>query len=138
MALFGKENVSSGRFNAGEKLWFWGGVVVLGLFVSSSGFVLNMLIPGFDYTRGNMQIANVVHIISTVIFMSIALGHIYMGTLGMEGAYKAMATGYVDDEWAKEHHDLWYNEIQSGKIPRVRSEESASKTGAAYRLPAEG
>ena len=136
--LFGKENVSSGRFNAGEKLWFWGGVVVLGLFVSSSGFVLNMLIPGFDYTRGNMQIANVVHIVSTVIFMSIALGHIYMGTLGMEGAYKAMATGYVDDEWAKEHHDLWYNDIQSGKIPRVRSAESAGKAEAPSRLPAEG
>ncbi|OGT01132.1 MAG: formate dehydrogenase subunit gamma, partial [Gallionellales bacterium RBG_16_56_9] len=71
--LFGEENVSAGRFNAGEKLWFWGGVVVLGLFVSSSGFVLNMLVPGFDYTRGNMQIANVVHIISAVIFMGAAL-----------------------------------------------------------------
>jgi len=106
------------------------------LFVSSSGFVLNMLIPGFDYTRGNMQIANVVHLISAVIFMSMALGHIYMGTLGMEGAYTAMATGYVDDEWAKEHHDLWYNDIQSGKIPRIRSEDAADKT--AYRLPAEG
>jgi len=134
--IFGNENVSSGRFNAGEKLWFWGGVVLLGLFVSSSGFVLNMLIPGFDYTRGNMQIANVVHLISAVIFMSMALGHIYMGTLGMEGAYTAMATGYVDDEWAKEHHDLWYNDIQSGKIPRIRSEDAADKT--AYRLPAEG
>lgn len=135
--IFGNENVSSGRFNAGEKLWFWGGVVLLGLFVSSSGFVLNMLIPGFDYTRGNMQIANVVHLISAVIFMSIALGHIYMGTLGMEGAYTAMATGYVDDEWAKEHHDLWYDDIQSGKIPRIRSEDTAGKN-AAYRLPAEG
>lgn len=132
--LFGNENIRSGRFNSGEKLWFWGGVVVLGLFVSSSGFVLNMLIPGFDYTRGNMQIANVVHIISAVIFMSISLGHIYMGTLGMEGAYTAMAAGYVDDEWAIEHHGFWYDDIQSGKIPRVRSDEGVVK--GAYRLPA--
>lgn len=135
--LFGEENVSAGRFNAGEKLWFWGGVVVLGLFVSSSGFVLNMLVPGFDYTRGNMQIANVVHIISAVIFMGAALGHIYMGTLGMEGAFHAMSSGYVDDEWAKEHHDLWYGDIQSGKIPRVRSGEDAGKASAAYRVTAE-
>jgi formate dehydrogenase subunit gamma len=136
--LFGGENVSSGYFNAGEKLWFWGGVVVLGLFVSSSGFVLNMLIPGFDYTRGNMQIANVIHIVSAVIFMSVAVGHIYMGTLGMEGAYNAMATGYVDDEWAKEHHDLWYNDIQNGKAPRIRSEQGSAKTGEGFQLPAEG
>lgn len=135
--LFGGENVSAGYFNAGEKLWFWGGVVVLGLFISSSGFVLNMLIPGFAYTRGNMQIANVIHIVSAVIFISIAIGHIYMGTLGMEGAYKAMATGYVDDEWAKEHHDLWYNDIQSGKAPRIRSEQG-TKAGEGFQLPAEG
>ncbi len=136
--VFGKENVSSGRFNSGEKLWFWGGVVVLGLFVSSSGFVLNMLVPGFDYTRGNMQIANVIHIISAVIFMSMALGHIYMGTLGMEGAFNAMATGFVDDEWAKEHHDLWYNDVQNGKIPRFRTQEGAAKVGGPYQVPAEG
>jgi formate dehydrogenase subunit gamma len=34
-----------------------------------------------------------------------------------------MRTGYVDDTWAKEHHDLWYDDIQSGKVPRVRAEE---------------
>jgi len=136
--VFGKENVSSGRFNSGEKLWFWGGVVILGLFVSSSGFVLNMLIPGFDYTRGNMQIANVIHIISAVIFMGMSLGHIYMGTLGMEGAFNAMATGFVDDEWAKEHHDLWYNDVQNGKIPRFRTQEGAAKVGGPYQVPAEG
>jgi len=125
--LFGGKDVKAGRFNAGEKLWFWGGVVLLGLFVSSSGFVLNILVPGIDYTRGTMQIANVVHVASAILFICIGLGHIYMGTLALEGAYAAMAEGYVDDEWAKEHHGLWYDDIQSGKIPRVRSEQGAGE-----------
>ncbi|MGB7481879.1 MAG: formate dehydrogenase subunit gamma [Burkholderiaceae bacterium] len=135
--LFGGEDIRIGRFNAGEKLWFWGGVVLLGLFVSSSGFVLNMLVPGMDYTRGNMQVANVVHVVSAVLFICIGLGHIYMGTLAQEGAYTAMAEGYVDDEWAKEHHGLWYDDIQNGKIPRVRSEEGAGDLKS-RPLPAKG
>ncbi len=120
-------HASAGRFNAGEKLWFWGGVVFLGLIVSASGFVLDMLVPGILYTRGNMQIANVIHLVAAVLIFSASLGHIYMGTLGMEGAYDAMRTGYVDDAWAKEHHDIWYDEIQSGKVPRVRSKEGDEK-----------
>ncbi|MGB6056359.1 MAG: formate dehydrogenase subunit gamma [Burkholderiaceae bacterium] len=135
--LFSGEDIRVGRFNAGEKLWFWGGVVLLGLFVSSSGFVLNMLVPGMDYTRGNMQIANVVHVVSAVLFICIGLGHIYMGTLALGGAYTAMAEGYVDDEWAKEHHGLWYDDIQNGKIPRVRSEQGAGDLKS-RPLPAKG
>jgi formate dehydrogenase subunit gamma len=64
-----------------------------------------------------MQLANVVHLISTTLFMLGALGHIYMGTLGMRGAYDAMRYGYVDETWAKEHHEYWYNDIKSGRIP---------------------
>lgn len=120
-------HASAGRFNAGEKLWFWGGVVFLGLIVSASGLVLDMLVPGILYTRGNMQIANVIHLVAAVLIFSASLGHIYMGTLGMEGAYDAMRTGYVDDAWAKEHHDIWYDEIQSGKVPRVRSKDGDDK-----------
>lgn len=126
-------HASAGRFNAGEKLWFWGGVVFLGLIVSASGFVLNMLVPGILYTRGNMQIAHIIHLVASVLVFSVALGHIYIGTLGMEGAYEAMATGYVDDEWALEHHDLWYEDIQTGKEPRIRTEEGAVKVGEPIR-----
>lgn len=125
----GKGHVSAGRFNAGEKIWFWGGVVILGMIVSGSGFVLDMLVPGIEYTRGNMQIANVIHIVGAVLVASMSLAHIYIGTIGMEGAYEAMRTGYVDDTWAKEHHDLWYEDITSGKVPRVRTEEGAAKVG---------
>jgi formate dehydrogenase subunit gamma len=126
--LLGGGHVSSGRFNAGEKIWFWLGLVALGLVVSVTGFVLDMLVPGISYTRGNMQIANILHIVSTVLMMAMSIGHIYMGTVGMEGAYKAMRTGYVDDTWAKEHHDLWYEDVQSGKVPRVRTEEAVVKS----------
>lgn len=125
--MLGGEHVPSGRFNAGEKIWFWMGVVLLGLIISGSGFFLDMLVPGAEYTRGNMQIASIVHIIAAVLVMAMSIGHIYMGTVGMEGAYKAMRTGYVDDTWAKEHHELWYEEVQHGKVPRVRSEESPDK-----------
>ena len=129
----GKKHPHAGRFNAGEKLWFWGGVVFLSLLISASGLVLDMLVPGVIYSRGNMQIAEVIHVVAAVLVTAMSFGHIYLGSLGMEGALEAMTTGYVDDEWAKEHHDLWYDDVQSGKVPRVRTVTSVTKvsTGAA-------
>ena len=64
-----------------------------------------------------MQQANLIHVIAAVLFVSAALGHIYMGTIGMVGAYRAMRDGYVDEAWAKEHHALWYEEVKQGKRP---------------------
>jgi formate dehydrogenase subunit gamma len=122
--LVNGEHISAGRFNAGEKVVFWGVVVGFGLLVSASGFVLNMLVPYIEYSRGNMQIASIVHIIGALLAAAMVMGHIYLGTLGMEGAYGAMRTGYVDDTWAKEHHDLWYADVENGKIPRFRTEQN--------------
>ena len=113
--LFSNQDVPSGKFNAGEKIWFWGGLLVCGLIVSASGFVLDF--PNFNQTRSTMQIANIIHLTVASLFMLASLGHIYMGTLGMAGAYDAMSTGYVDETWAKEHHLYWYNDIKAGKIP---------------------
>ena len=127
----GKEHIAAERFNTGEKLWFWGGLVVLGLTVSATGFVLDMLVPGLEYSRANMQLANVIHLVAALLIAALSLGHIYLGTIGMEGAYAAMRTGYVDDTWAKEHHGLWYQRIQSGEIARVRTPEAAEKIGRA-------
>jgi formate dehydrogenase subunit gamma len=121
--MFGKGHAPAGRFNAGEKLWFWGGVTLLGLAASGSGFVLDKLVPNLEYTRFLMQGANLLHITCTVLMMGFALGHIYLGTIGMQGAYKAMREGYVDDAWAREHHDIWYQEVVEGKVPRVRAPE---------------
>jgi formate dehydrogenase subunit gamma len=107
------EHVPSGRFNAGEKSWFWFGVVILGAVMSASGLVL--LFPNFEQLRSTMQTANVVHGIAAVVFIAMSLGHIYVGTIGMEGAYQGMRTGYVDASWAKEHHALWYEEMQTAQ-----------------------
>lgn len=117
---------ASHRFNAGEKVIFWGGVFFLGLVVVSSGFVLDKLLPGLVYERSTMQLAHMVHAVATVLMMVMFLGHIYLGTIGMQGAYSAMRTGYVDETWAKEHHEYWYNDIKAGKIPAQRSAESGT------------
>lgn len=127
--LSGKE-VPSHRFNAGEKVLFWGGVFLLGALVIASGLVLDKIVPGLIYERSTMQIANMVHGVATVLMMAMFMGHIYIGTIGMEGAYDAMRTGYVDETWAKEHHELWHADIQAGKIPAQRSPESGSGTTA--------
>jgi formate dehydrogenase subunit gamma len=111
--MMGRAHVPSGRFNAGEKVWFWGGVVVLSVIVSWTGLIL--LFPNFDQTRATMQEAWVWHAVAALIYIAVSLGHIYMGTIGVEGAYASMRTGYVDEIWAKEHHEYWYNEVKSGK-----------------------
>ncbi|HZE11806.1 MAG TPA: formate dehydrogenase subunit gamma [Burkholderiales bacterium] len=108
------QHVPSGRFNAGEKLWFWGGVVVLSLIVSASGLILDF--PNFDQVRAVMIEANLVHAVAAGAVMAISLGHIYLGSIGLEGAYDAMRYGYVDEAWAKEHHEYWYNDVKSGKV----------------------
>ena len=108
-------HVPSNRFNFGEKTWFWFGVTFLGIAVGASGLVLDF--PNFEQTRSTMQIANIVHIVAAIVFICLSLGHIYMGTLGVAGAYDSMRTGYVDETWAKEHHEYWYEDMKSGKIP---------------------
>ncbi len=118
--MLGGREVPSGRFNAGEKGWFWIGVLVLGIVVSVTGLIL--LFPNFDQPRATMQIANIVHGVGAVLFIALGLGHIYMGTVGMAGAYRAMRTGYVDETWAKEHHALWYEDIKSGKVKAKTAE----------------
>jgi formate dehydrogenase subunit gamma len=119
--LFSGTEVPSHRFNAGEKILFWAGVFFLGLVVVGSGLVLDKLIPGLVYERATMQISHMVHAAATFLMMAMFMGHIYMGTIGMRGAYSAMRDGYVDETWAKEHHELWYDDIQAGKIPAQRS-----------------
>ncbi|HRP23766.1 MAG TPA: formate dehydrogenase subunit gamma [Thauera sp.] len=110
-------HVPSGRFNFGEKTWFWIGVTFLGLTVAISGLILDFPNLG-DWTRADMQTANVVHTIGAILLLALSFGHIYMGTLGVEGAYQSMKTGYVDETWAKEHHEVWYHEAKAGKSGR--------------------
>jgi formate dehydrogenase subunit gamma len=95
------------RFNAGEKLVFWGALGA-GLLVAVSGYLL--LFPFYVTDIAGMQVVQVVHSVIAVLFVALILGHIYIGTLGMEGAFEAMWTGEVDYNWAKEHHDLWLDD----------------------------
>jgi len=110
--FFAGRHIPSGRFNGGEKVWFWGGVVVLCLALVGSGAVL--LFPNFDQVRSTMQQMSVIHMVAALLVIAAAIGHIYMGTIGVEGAYQAMRSGYVDEVWAKEHHEYWYNEVKGG------------------------
>src|SRR5690606_7020746 len=70
-----------------------------------SGYLL--LFPFYGTNIATMQIAQVVHAVVAILFVALIIAHIYIGTLGMEGAFEAMATGKVDFNWAKEHHDEW-------------------------------
>jgi formate dehydrogenase subunit gamma len=98
------KHAPSGRFNLGEKLVYWLSLAA-GIAVSLSGLLL--LFPFFGTDIAQMQLVQVVHAVVAVLFVALILGHIYIGTLGMEGAFEAMGTGEVDLNWAKEHHDRW-------------------------------
>jgi formate dehydrogenase subunit gamma len=124
--MFSGKEIPSHRFNAGEKVVFWAGVLGLGLVVVGSGLVLDRLVPGIEYVRGNMQIAHMIHAVAAVLMVCLFLGHIYMGTLGMKGAFSAMRTGVVDEAWARDHHELWAEDIRAGKIPAQRSAPAAA------------
>jgi formate dehydrogenase subunit gamma len=115
--LVSHKHVPAGFFNAGEKAWFWFGVTLLGLLMSITGLILDFV--NFGQTRYIMQMANYLHIAGATFYMAAAMGHIYIGTLGTPGAYEAMREGSVDENWAKAHHALWYEEAQSGAAPDV-------------------
>jgi formate dehydrogenase subunit gamma len=101
------KHAPAGRFNLGEKLVYWLSLVA-GVAVSVSGFLL--LFPFYGTDIAQMQLAQVVHTLVAILFIALILGHIYIGTVGMEGAFEAMGTGEVDLNWAKEHHDIWLAE----------------------------
>lgn len=135
--LFSQTHPSAGRMNGGEKVWFWL-VTFIGLAVCFTGVV--MLAPVWGYgipqwlgflpwvegSRLDMQEANVVHAVLSLVWTAVALGHIYIGTAGTEGALEGMSTGYVSTEWARQHHDQWYEEmVAEGKVIEP-DEKSAS------------
>jgi formate dehydrogenase subunit gamma len=117
------KHAPSGRFNAGEKLVFWFALGA-GVAVIISGYLL--IFPFYMTDIAGMQIAQVVHAVIAVLFVAVIIAHIYIGTLGMEGAFEAMATGEVDINWAKEHHDIWLEEQLSREHVAARSGQSSA------------
>jgi formate dehydrogenase subunit gamma len=110
--MFGGKEPPAEKFNGGEKLIFWISMFGGGL-VIASGFVL--LFPFYGTTVANMELAEIVHSVVAVLYVSAMFVHIYMGTIGVEGAFEAMGQGTVDVNWAKERHSLWYEEeMQAG------------------------
>jgi formate dehydrogenase subunit gamma len=103
-------------------------VVLLSIVMAWSGLIL--LFPNFDQTRATMQEAWIWHAVAGLLYIAAALAHIYMGTIGVDGAYQNMREGVTDETWAKEHHEIWYNEVKSGKGP---SAGGAVPAGAPHR-----
>ena len=109
--LGGKEP-SAEKVNAGQKSWYW--VAMLGGFVLiASGLTLDF--PNFQQGREWLQDAHVIHTIAAVGVMAFFIVHLYLATIGVEGALESMTTGHVDANWARQHHDLWYRELQAGQ-----------------------
>ena len=103
----------SDRFNAGEKMVFWFVLTIGSTVLIVTGLVL--LFPNFNQTRNTMQVANILHAIAAYLSIALACVHIYLGTLGLKGAYRAMRDGYVTESWAEHHHQRWYQRILAGK-----------------------
>jgi formate dehydrogenase subunit gamma len=102
--LVGDRHPSAGRMNGGEKAWFW--LLALGgLAIGVSGLLLDF--PNFGQERLALQFAHLIHAGFALLLMAGALGHIYIGSIGSEGALEGMTTGRVDKSWAIQHHDLW-------------------------------
>jgi formate dehydrogenase subunit gamma len=112
--IVGHDHPPAYRFNGGQKMIYW--IVVLGgAAVAVSGYVL--IFPFYGTGIQNMQAAEVVHGIIAMLFIAAMIAHIYIGTIGMEGAFEAMGTGTVDLNWAKEHHNLWLDEEKARTSP---------------------
>ena len=112
--IVGKGHPPAKRFNGGQKIVFWT-VVLGGAALAVSGIYL--LFPATAGGVLNLQFWNVVHGIVGVLMVAAILAHIYIGTIGMEGAFDAMGSGEVDLNWAREHHSLWVaDEMKKGHV----------------------
>jgi len=110
-ALDSSKHPHAGRTNGGEKVWFWI-IATVGLIgVCVTGLIMDF--PNFNQTRETMQLSNILHSIFALIWIMVALGHIYLGVWGTPGALEGMVTGNVSEEWMKTHHDLWYDELKA-------------------------
>ena len=108
---FKGKHPDSGFANAGEKLWFWS-LVLFGLFIAASGLML--VLPGLDLPREASMAALLIHSISAIIIIAFTIVHIWMATVLSEGGMECMVSGYCDENWAIQHHNVWYDEMKDG------------------------
>ncbi|MFT5449899.1 MAG: formate dehydrogenase subunit gamma [Gammaproteobacteria bacterium] len=107
--IVGNAHPDAGFANGGEKVWFWF-ICTAGLAVVASGLVLNF--PNWGFVRSEMQVANLIHGVGSMAWVAMWFGHAYIGSIGSEGSLEGMTTGYVDENWAEQHHNLWVQELQ--------------------------
>jgi len=88
-------------------------LVILSIIAAVTGLIL--VFPNFGQGRTMMQLSSTIHMISAYLAIALSLVHIYLGTIGVTGAYSGMRYGYVDETWAKHHHELWYRDVAAGK-----------------------
>ena len=100
----------AGKFNGGEKLWYWL-LAVFGLVIAGSGVFLDFpaIAPALVY----LQFSHILHAVAAVILIAFAIGHAYLGSAGVEGVLEGMTTGCVDENWARQHHPLWLEELEA-------------------------
>ncbi len=108
--MIGDSHPSAEKLNGGEKLWFWT-IATVGVALCLSGLVLDF--PNFDQEREIIQLSHLLHVVTALVMISFSFGHIYIGTIGTEGALEGMVTGQVDTAWAEQHHDLWAKEVMN-------------------------
>jgi formate dehydrogenase subunit gamma len=124
--LLGGTHTHAGRTNGGEKVWFWF-IATAGLIgVCVSGLIMDF--PNFNQTRGTMQLANLVHASLAILWIGIAIGHIYVGTIGTPGTIDGMIKGHVSKEWMRTHHDRWYEKLRrQGRVGTATELEAIEK-----------
>jgi formate dehydrogenase subunit gamma len=125
--IVGDDHPPAYRFNAGQKAIYWT-VVLVGGTVAITGYFL--MFPFYGTTVAGMQLAQIVHAVAAVLFVAVMLGHIYIGTLGMEGAFEAMAEGTVDVNWARQHHSLWLQEEMARTGPNQSQTQPRGRPAA--------
>ncbi len=112
--IVGHEHPPAYRFNAGQKMVYWLQILAGGA-LAITGYLL--MFPFYGTDIANMQLSEIIHGITAVLFIALMLGHIYIGSIGMEGAFEGMWDGTVDVNWAKEHHSLWLEQQAArGKV----------------------
>jgi len=109
----GHGHPSSEKYNAGQKAWFWTAILG-GLVLVVSGLVLDF--ANYGQGRTTMQGAHVIHTISSVVVIGFFIVHLYLATIGVEGSFDVMVSGNVPEEFARQHHDLWYKQIKGEKL----------------------
>jgi formate dehydrogenase subunit gamma len=117
--LIGSKHPLAERFNGGQKIIFWS-TVLGGFALAVSGYL--MMFKPIDVAIGGLQFATIIHGVTGLIMVAVILAHIYIGTLGMEGAFDAMGKGRVDLNWAKEHHRLWVDRIAKSDPKSISGE----------------